>query len=265
MTNSVVLVYHAVSDEPLPRLELYTTNPSRYREHLGVLSASGRPLLSVAELTRRRSNGTSQGNEVVVTVDDGFVDALAAVRDAVQLGVPGTLFVTTSFIGAPGMLSAADLCEVAAYGWEVGSHAATHRHLDELSSAQVRQELQTSKQTLQDILDAPVVSFSYPHGAHTAAIRRAVAGAGYSAAVAVANNPSRATESALKISRLTVTATTSAADVQGWLNGSALPSHPPGAAAWWWGHRALRRFQAARHGSRDELADVLELAGAPRG
>jgi peptidoglycan/xylan/chitin deacetylase (PgdA/CDA1 family) len=64
-------------------------------------------------------------------------------------------------------------------GMEIGSHTLTHRLLTGRSAEEVRYELTESKARLEDITGAPVVAFSYPEGAFTAAACAALAKTGY--------------------------------------------------------------------------------------
>ena len=64
-------------------------------------------------------------------------------------------------------------------GMEIGSHTLTHRLLTGRPAAEVRYELKESRMRLEDIVGAPVTSFSYPQGAFTAVARAALADTGY--------------------------------------------------------------------------------------
>jgi peptidoglycan/xylan/chitin deacetylase (PgdA/CDA1 family) len=62
---------------------------------------------------------------------------------------------------------------------EVGAHTSTHPVLAELAVADQQLEIQTSKQTLEEVLDRPVSSFSYPNGALTERTTAIVRGSGF--------------------------------------------------------------------------------------
>ena len=62
---------------------------------------------------------------------------------------------------------------------EIGSHTLTHRLLTGRSAEEVRYELTESKTRLEDITGVPVVAFSYPEGAFTAAACATLAETGY--------------------------------------------------------------------------------------
>lgn len=265
MTAALVLLYHGVTDVPLPGLERYTTPPAVFRAQLAAVRSSGRPLLTFAQLVAAREAGTSPHLPVVVTIDDGFADAVQAVHIAAELGVPGSLFVTTSLLGRPHMLRPDDLDGITEAGWEVGSHGVTHRRLDELGAGQVRQEVGASRLRLQEILAAPVTSFAYPHGNHSRRVTEAVRDAGYTSAAAVRNSPSPATDSRWAVSRITVSSDATVPVLKEWLRGDGAGQGRRTSRWLTRGYRVVRQGRARlRGGARDELADVLLRAGQPR-
>jgi len=69
-------------------------------------------------------------------------------------------------------------------GFEIGVHSATHLALDERSAVEVEEELCECIRAAQRALGIRPRMFSYPYGRHTPAVRAAVAGCGFSAALA---------------------------------------------------------------------------------
>jgi peptidoglycan/xylan/chitin deacetylase (PgdA/CDA1 family) len=63
---------------------------------------------------------------------------------------------------------------------EVGAHTVTHPFLSELSLASQRFEIQQSKAALEELLNRPVTSFSYPNGDYTLATLSLVQEIGFS-------------------------------------------------------------------------------------
>lgn len=69
---------------------------------------------------------------------------------------------------APRVLSAADLLDLVDGGLiEVGAHTVTHPCLPGLTSHRQREEIRESRRYLEDVLERPVTSFAYPHGAYS--------------------------------------------------------------------------------------------------
>jgi peptidoglycan/xylan/chitin deacetylase (PgdA/CDA1 family) len=171
---TVVLCYHAVSrewDDPL------AISPDQLeRQVASALRWSRRP--------------------VHVTFDDGFRSVLDAVPVLARLGVSGTVFVCTDFVGrtldlpALEAVPAASREELQTLSWdelretafEVGSHTRRHADLRELSDTELRDELEGSRVEIEDRLGRPCRHLAYPYGRSDDRVRLAAERAGYDAA-----------------------------------------------------------------------------------
>lgn len=147
---------------------------------------------------------------LVVTFDDAHrsVGELAApVMD--RLGLPGTVFVPTDYAGGdePMGWEGYDewlgteheeelLCmgwdrlrELAAAGWEIGSHTCSHPRLSRIDDAEVARELGESKRVCEERMGTACVSLAYPYSDYDRRAVRAAAEAGYRLAVTVPRRP----------------------------------------------------------------------------
>jgi peptidoglycan/xylan/chitin deacetylase (PgdA/CDA1 family) len=216
-----VLLYHSVNREPPAGQERWTVSPSAFASHVDALARSGRTAVTVSDYANALSGaGTLPPRPVLVTFDDGFAD----VEDAAQVlhakGVPSTLYMTSGWVGRPGMVTAKQLTELGALGVEIGAHSRTHPRLDELLASEVWSEVAGAGRDLEDILGRPCTSFAYPHGNHDRAVRQAVIDAGYRSACGVKNALSHLFDDRYAIARLTVEATTPLSRIQAWLAGT---------------------------------------------
>jgi len=155
MAHSLVLCYHAVSqDWPSP----LAVSPERLREQLSSLVRRGYRGATFADVVR----GTAPANSVVVTFDDGCRSVVElGLPILAELGLPGTVFVPTGFVGSQEPMSWAGiedwtgtphedelLCVgwdqlrgLLSEGWEVGSHTVSHPHLPGLEEEALAAEL----------------------------------------------------------------------------------------------------------------------------
>jgi peptidoglycan/xylan/chitin deacetylase (PgdA/CDA1 family) len=122
--------------------------------------------------------GLDMGRTLSVTFDDGYADnSMVAAPIMRKFGIPATFFVTTGFIGssivAPwdGALAMPQewmtwdqVRELAAQGFEIGSHTDRHVNLASTDSFVVRADLEASKQRLEHELGVPARHFAYPFG-----------------------------------------------------------------------------------------------------
>jgi peptidoglycan/xylan/chitin deacetylase (PgdA/CDA1 family) len=237
-----VLLYHSVSDSPSQRDRTYSVPCACFAEHVDVVRASGRVTIAISELAAGlRGERRLPERPVAVTFDDGFADTYDAVETALRGGVRSTVYVTTGAVGSRDRLSPQAVAELArSPDVEIGAHGVRHRYLDELDDHELDHEVRGSKAQLEDLVQATVSSFAYPHGAYDARVRQAVIQAGYRSAAAVKNAVSHPADDPFAIARWTVTLGTPARRIAQVLEGEDLPRA--------WAHERLRTrvFRTAR-------------------
>lgn len=171
MERALILLYHNVAERPLSGLEVAPDVLRRQVAH--VLAKGARPATLSQALEGR-------GRRFAVTFDDASSSiielALPVLR---EFGVPGTVFVSSSAVGAPGILSESDLCSLAENGWEIGSHCVSHRLLTELDDDALRTELADSRAALERDIGVRCRIVAYPFGAADARVVAAARTAGY--------------------------------------------------------------------------------------
>ncbi|MGE5136114.1 MAG: polysaccharide deacetylase family protein [Gemmatimonadota bacterium] len=226
-----ILLYHSVSAAPPAWIAPYAVTPGTFAAHLDAVVASGRQPLTVSQYLDGLTGAASlPPRPVLITFDDGFADfASDALPALAARGLPSTLYVTTGALAdrPPGsvlpparMLLSTDLAGLEAAGVEIGAHSHTHRQLDLLGTREVAAELARSRDVLAAALGHPIRSFSYPHSYWRRPMLPLVAAAGFDSACAVGNGLSSGRDHPLALSRLMAEATTSAATVASWLDGS---------------------------------------------
>ncbi|MEO5791024.1 MAG: polysaccharide deacetylase family protein [Gaiellaceae bacterium] len=175
MRDRLVLGYHAVSDRSAsPRA---VTRAALRRQVAGLVGRG-----YVGATFSRALLGPSPPRCLAVTFDDGEHSVIEhAFPVLAALGVPGTVFVPVSPIGAPGLLGWADLATLSEAGWEVGAHTLSHARLTDIDDASLGDELRGSREAIEDTLGRPCRSLAYPYGAVDARVRAAAARAGFTA------------------------------------------------------------------------------------
>ena len=180
--ESIFLMYHELSaagHQPAdldPGYRVYVVSKERFDGQLDWLTSAGLKGVSVSEFC----GGATPAGTIVITFDDGCATDLRIAAPALsQRGFTATSFVVTGWIGRAGFMAAQDLRELLQTGIEVGSHAATHRFLSDLSETEIEEELLSSKRALEDILSAPVEHFSCPGGRYDARVLRIAEHVGY--------------------------------------------------------------------------------------
>jgi peptidoglycan/xylan/chitin deacetylase (PgdA/CDA1 family) len=192
-SNVLVLCYHAVS-RSWPAI--LSVTPAQLERQLELLISRGYRGATFSEAV----SGPSAKRTVAVTFDDGY----SSVRELAfpilsRLGLPGTVFVTTSFVGVdrpmawPGIdqwlggphqselagMTWEDLSFLAGAGWEVGSHTRTHPRLTTLGDEALADELRGAREDCERRLDLACRSLAYPYGDADVRVINAAREAGY--------------------------------------------------------------------------------------
>jgi peptidoglycan/xylan/chitin deacetylase (PgdA/CDA1 family) len=207
-------MYHEIAEAAETESRL-AVSPANFAAQLGYLRSAGFTAMTAGELLAAWAAGPGKlpDRPVVLTFDDGYEDFHSrAMPLLADYGCTATLFVTTGWLqdadmrlsATDRMLNRSQLAEAAAAGVEIGAHTRRHPQLDQLSTQQVRQELCTSKQWLEDKLGLPVPGLAYPFGYSSPMVREMAGEAGYGYACAVSNLTASATSDSLKLPRLTV-------------------------------------------------------------
>jgi peptidoglycan/xylan/chitin deacetylase (PgdA/CDA1 family) len=265
VTPIPILLYHSVSTDAPGWIRPFAVTPDAFRAQLALIRDEGATTLSVTEYAAALGGARALPERpIVITFDDGLADfreqALPALADA---GFASTLYVTSGFLeGSPRALrnsrpaghwlDAAALRDLCDAGVEIGAHSHSHPHLDTLSVDAARSEIATSKETLEQLLEAPVRSFAYPHGFFSSTVRRLVRECGFVSACAVKNAMSSDADDLFALARLTVRSDTSRAQFNAWLAGRGAPLAPPRDRARtraWRIYRRSRAFIRGRPGS----------------
>jgi peptidoglycan/xylan/chitin deacetylase (PgdA/CDA1 family) len=138
--------------------------------------------------------GTLPGKMSALTFDDGLYDRALPVLARHRL--PATVFLVAATL-SDGMpvdwvddpprhalrtLRVDQVLAMKDAGVTFGSHSRAHLDLTTLSYEACVADLKGSRETLEDVLHAPVTLLAYPRGRHDPDVRRAAAAAGYEAA-----------------------------------------------------------------------------------
>jgi peptidoglycan/xylan/chitin deacetylase (PgdA/CDA1 family) len=210
-----VLMYHAVGQARDPQFGRWVVSPELLAAQLQALDTAGFSLVGLTEALPAAAAGVPV---VALTFDDGYADLLeAAVPVLTAVAARATVYPVTDLVGTtatwlpfPGettrrLMDWSELGDVAAAGFEIGSHGSTHDELDTLSVEEVRDQLTRSHEVVGARIGRAPTSFCYPHGYHNSTVRRAVAEAGFTNACEVGHGLHSLAGDPLRIRRVMVT------------------------------------------------------------
>jgi peptidoglycan/xylan/chitin deacetylase (PgdA/CDA1 family) len=195
-TDILVLCYHAVS-EGWPAVTAVTAE--EIRRQVGTLVARGYVGMTFTDAL----TAPAAPRVLAVTFDDAHRSVLHAAAPILdELGVPGTVFAPTDWIGTGRPTSWAgferwvgtehehelvcldwdELRGLVDRGWEVGSHTMSHPRLTRLGDQALSVELRGSRERLETELGRPCSSIAYPYSDVDRRVVRHARAAGYALA-----------------------------------------------------------------------------------
>jgi peptidoglycan/xylan/chitin deacetylase (PgdA/CDA1 family) len=187
-----VLCYHDLQEKAG---NLYETSVADFRTQLQALRDQGFQTITNRELADYLG-GVKDIPErpVLITFDDGNKSVLTAAKPVLdEFGFRANLFLITDSVGGKGNLTWDDAKQLAAAGWDVGSHTAGHSNLTKRGkqeSAQqhperIRREIATSYARLEEKIGTPPAALAYPFGNYDATCIKACQEAGYRLAYSI--------------------------------------------------------------------------------
>lgn len=181
---------HMVTDDAkLDAHKPYSISRASFTRLLDVLEADGYTTTTFEELQRK----SRKNKQVVITFDDcprHLWDF--AIPELQRRNMKAVFYMPTAYMdgvnewdtaqGKPAvqLMNKEEIEKLDDIGMEVGSHAHKHIRLDEVNTAEVKENLTTSKRILEEIIGKPIISIAYPFGAIPANNKVLLKEAGYS-------------------------------------------------------------------------------------
>jgi len=173
-TRPPVLMYHIVDDHNCSKISV---GIRQFYEHIHYLNDSGYTTLSLREyIDIAVGKITARSKSVLITFDDGYIDALTNVAPEMQkLNFRATIFLITGHMGEinwwnrkacflKSHLSWDEAKILQSFGWDIGSHTVEHHCLVKLNDVLIEEEMALSKRMIEYSLNTQVDALAYPYG-----------------------------------------------------------------------------------------------------
>lgn len=174
---------HSVSDAVVdPECPNNSIRPSELEGLIACLARRGYRFRTFKGAIEDELSGNSRPDRTVcMTFDDGYADNHTELFPILRRHrVQATCFVTSRGETDARFLSPAQIGEMHASGLvEFGGHTSGHCVLDRVDSARAREEIESNKRWIEDIVGEPIVSFAYPCGGENGEVVSLVKAAGY--------------------------------------------------------------------------------------
>lgn len=158
-----ILLYHHIQSTPY--FSRYRVPPERFEQQMQLLHAWGYETITTVQLVQAITEGADlPPRPILITFDDGDVDVYEnAFPIMKKYGFTGVFYLVSNYLGQPNYINVDQVKEMAAAGWEIGSHSMNHLELP-LYPEHQRAEVVESKQQLESLIGVPVKTFAYPFG-----------------------------------------------------------------------------------------------------
>jgi peptidoglycan/xylan/chitin deacetylase (PgdA/CDA1 family) len=220
-------MYHRV--EEIPPDAIFRTNfvrPTQFADQLAALRDWGYRSITFDDWLAHREHRTQPpARPLIITFDDGYRSVADHAWAALQSHeFSATTFLVTGQIGGTNvwdpderqdsLLSADEVRALRREGMHFGSHTRTHRPLTQLSSIEIKEELERSRRDLEGLLGETVTTLAYPFNNQNGDVREAARRAGYTAAVRGTGHMNRRTTNPMALRRIKVDFRMSLSDLQ---------------------------------------------------
>ncbi|MEA3327010.1 MAG: polysaccharide deacetylase family protein [Chloroflexota bacterium] len=162
--DAPILLYHQVENEV--STNRYQVSIPDFRAQMAALQDMGFTVITISHFLEALLDGSELPEKpIVITFDDGHESVYMHAFPIMQeFGYPGVFYIVANRINdVPEFLNVAELKEMIAAGWEIGSHSYTHADLTKDHSIAAK-EIGQSKSDLEAALSTSILTFAYPYG-----------------------------------------------------------------------------------------------------
>lgn len=172
----IILNFHHVTDSDASE-GLLSVQKQVFEQHLQIIRESTVPVISLAKLCEENLESKFA---IALTIDDGSASDYEIVRPLLQQEqLPATFFPIVDQVGQNGKMNWAQIKQLHANGFEIGSHGLSHDILTRMSPEKQHEELSTSRKKMEEQLGASCESFAFPYGRFDNDLLEKAAAAGY--------------------------------------------------------------------------------------
>jgi peptidoglycan/xylan/chitin deacetylase (PgdA/CDA1 family) len=174
-----IILYHRIAVSPIN--SQYYVPPEKFEEEMKLLHDWGYTTITTELLIKAIKEGADlPPRPIVISFDDGHLNNYTTAFPIMQkYGFTGVLYIVSNYMGADEYMNADQIKEMAAAGWEVGSHSVSHAYLTSLEPARQRYEVVESRAILEEALGVPVLTIAYPFGVSNSGVIDYAIFAGY--------------------------------------------------------------------------------------
>ena len=178
-----ILMYHYIRtlDDSNDKIGTnLSVNPEAFAKQLDLITERGYTTINFEDI----ETGNIPTKPVILTFDDGYADFYtSAYPELKKRNMKAVSYIIVNDIGKSNYMSRDQIIELRQNSIEIGSHTLSHPDLTKISPDKASAELTQSKEKLEAILGAKVISFCYPSGKVNTVVESITKNVGYTYAV----------------------------------------------------------------------------------
>ncbi len=158
-----VLMYHSVGEESY---DIYHLKLSKFKSQMRYLRKNKYMTLSIEEYKENLDKKFYEGNQVLLTFDDGYKDFYTNVYPILKkYNYKATIFISTGLIDQPGYLTRDQLKEIMASGLiDIGGHGNYHEKVKCLNIEKIRGIISHVQSYLKELCVQNISVYAHPYG-----------------------------------------------------------------------------------------------------
>lgn len=217
-------MYHRVlAEKPQKESRWHYVTTTDFRKQMSMIDRLGYTPITFSDYQLFvEGKLTLPSKPIIITFDDGYLDTLEnAIPVLLDFNMRAVIFVMGNrklktarwdelddFDSCP-LMTDDQIRKVQKMGFEIGAHSLDHLPLTELSHKDIVYEVNSSKEALEDVLEKPIQTFSYPYGSVDERIKKVVSDAGFLFACGVYSGAAKFSQSMMDFRRLAINQKTS--------------------------------------------------------
>ena len=219
-----VLMYHRVlAEKPEQESRWHYVTVDDFKKQMNLIDRMGYTPITFSDYQLcKEGKLTMPSKPIIITFDDGYLDTLEnAIPILLELNMRAVIFVMGNrklerarwdelgdFDSCP-LMSDEQIRTVEKMGFEIGAHSHDHFPLTSLSEDDIEYEVVRSKEEIENVLQKPIQTFSYPYGNVNDRVKKIVSDSGFLFACGVFTGSAKFSQSIFDFRRLAVNQHTS--------------------------------------------------------
>ena len=173
----ISIMYHRFDENKYPSTNIKIND---FISHIDLIKKSGIKFISSEEFQKSFHEKSSE-KKILLTIDDGFTSFYEKAWPILKKEkIPFIIFINTETIGSGGYMDWNEIKDISKYNFvHIGNHSHSHDYLVDKSEAEIKKDLEISKDIFKKKLNYETKVFAYPFGEYKNSYKKIVKDLGF--------------------------------------------------------------------------------------